>query len=59
MKIGDKNYVRAGDKLIEIDENGHPVHECWSEETPNANGGVDVTVHVPCLQIKSTQHKPS
>jgi hypothetical protein len=48
------SYVRVGDKLIEVDEDGRPVHECWSEEKPNENGGVDVIVHVPCLQIAAT-----
>lgn len=54
-----KKYLRVGDKLIEVDANGKPVHECWSEETPNANGGMDCTVHVPCLQIAAVRHQPS
>ncbi len=53
-----KKYVRIGDKAILIDhfdKEGKPVltRECWSEETPNAAGGMDCTVHVPCLQIVS------
>ena len=51
MIIDGKNYVQVGDKLIDVDEDGHMVGECWSEETPTANGGMDCTVHVPCLQI--------
>lgn len=51
-----KQYVRQGDKLIEIDhfdQNGVPVFSSWSEETPNAAGGMDCTIHVNCLQIAS------
>lgn len=61
-RIGDKNYVRIGDRLVEIDHfdaNGKPVIGCWSEETPNENGGMDCTVHVPCLQIAAVPKKPT
>lgn len=58
IEINGKNYVRVGDKLIEVDKNGEPVQLCWSEETPNENGGMDCTIHVPCLQIAATPHKP-
>ena len=59
--IKGKKYVRIGDKLIEIDHfdaDGKPIIGCWSEETPNANGGQDCTVHVECLQIAAAPHKP-
>lgn len=62
VKVGEKNYVKMGDKLVEVDhfdENGKPVLVCWSEQTPNANGGVDCTVYVPCLQIAAKPQKPS
>ena len=54
--IDGKKYLKVGDKLAEIDhfdEQGKPVLKTWSEETPNANGGMDCTVHVPCFQIAS------
>lgn len=54
ITIEGKNYVKIGDKLAEVDhldENGKPVLKVWSEEKPNAEGGMDVTVHVECLQI--------
>lgn len=60
--IEGKKYVKIGDKLVKVDHfdaNGDPVIGCWSEETPNANGGMDCTVHVSCLQIAAVPHKPS
>lgn len=62
LTIDDKKYVRIGDKLVEVDHidtAGKPVLKCWSEETPNANGGMDCTVHVECLQIAAKPHKSS
>lgn len=62
VKHEGKDYVRMGDKLIPVDhfdENGKPVIVAvWSEETPNANGGQDCTVHVPCFQIAGKVQKP-
>lgn len=58
LTIDGKKYVRIGDKLIEVDENGQP-KGIWSEETPNAQGGQDCTIHVPCLQVVTEQHKPT
>lgn len=56
-----KSYLVVGDKAIPIDhfdENGKPVMtECWSEETPNANGVQDCTVHLECLQIVAEPQK--
>ena len=50
-----KKYLRIGDKAIPIDgfdADGKPVIQAmYSEEIPNDNGGIDCTVHVPCLQI--------
>ena len=62
IKVDGKDYVRMGDKLVEVDHldtNGNPVLKCWSEEKPNAAGGMDCTVHVECLQIAATPHKPT
>lgn len=62
ITIKGKKYMRMGDKLAEVDyldANGKPVLKCWSEETPNANGGQDCTVHVECLQIAAAPHKPT
>lgn len=61
ITVEGKNYVRMGDKLVEVDHldaNGKPVLKTWSEETPNAAGGMDCTVHVECLQIAAEPHKP-
>lgn len=58
ITIGGKDYVKIGDKLAEVDHldaNGKPVLKTWSEETPNANGGLDCIVHVECLQIAGKQ----
>ncbi len=60
IEINGKNYVRMGDKLVEVvgfDQQGKPVLKTWSEETPNANGGTDCTVHVECLQIAGITNK--
>lgn len=60
--IGGKRYVKMVDKLVEVDRldaDGKPVLKCWSEEIPNATGGMDCTVHVECLQIVTTSNKPS
>jgi len=60
-KVGEKLYVKIRNSLAEIshfNENGTPVLMTWSEETPNANGGQDCTVHVECLQIAAKPHKP-
>jgi len=54
IKINGKNYVRLGDKLLEVDHldtNGKPVIKVTSEERKNPDGSVDCTVHLPCLQI--------
>ncbi len=42
--------VRIGDKLVEV-ENG--VIKATAEEIPREDGGTDVVVRVPCLQIQS------
>jgi len=42
--------VRIGDKMVEV-ENG--VIKATAEEIPRPDGGVDVIVHVPCLQIQA------
>lgn len=54
VQIGDKKYLRVGDKLAEIDHfgaDGKPVLKTFSTEVKHADGRVDVTIHVPCLQI--------
>jgi len=60
IKVNGKNYVRVGDKLVEVDhldDQGKPVFKCWSEEKPNKSGGQDCTVHLECLQIKIQPNK--
>ncbi len=42
--------VQIGDKMVEV-ENG--VIKATAEEIPREDGGTDVIVHVPCLQIQS------
>ena len=63
LTIEGKKYLRVGDKAVLIDhfdENGEPVITgVWSEETPNAKGGMDCTVHMPCLQIATKPQKPT
>lgn len=58
VQINGKPHVVIGDKAVPCDENG-VIKQCWSEETKNAAGGVDVTIHVPCFQIAAKPHKPS
>jgi hypothetical protein len=43
--------IRIGDKLVEADASG--IIKATAEEIPNANGGTDVVVHIPCLQIQA------
>ncbi len=42
--------VRIGDKVVEV-ENG--IIKATAEEIPRPDGGTDVVVHVPCLQIQT------
>ncbi len=42
--------VRIGDKLVEVEDG---IIKATAEEIPRDDGGVDVIVHVPCLQIQS------
>ena len=56
IKHEGKNYVQIGDKLVPCDEYG-VITGIWSEETQNAAGGQDCTVHVPCLQIAAKTEK--
>jgi len=61
IKHEGKEYVRVRDKLILVDHydaNGNPVIGCWSEETPNENGGTDCTVHVGCFRLGAIPQKP-
>lgn len=39
---------QIGDKIVEV-KNG--VIHATAEEIPREDGGVDVVVHVPCLQL--------
>jgi len=63
LTIKGKKYLRVGDKAVLIDhfdEDGKPVISgVWSEEKPNATGGMDCTVHVPCFQIAAEPQKPT
>lgn len=57
-KVGDDVYAKVGKNLAKVDHfdsNGKPVLKTWSEEIPNANGGMDCTIHVECLQIATKQ----
>ena len=60
-KVGDQIYMQIGDKLSRVDhfdDDNKPVcTDTWSEETPNANGGQDCTVHMECLQIVAKPNK--
>lgn len=61
LTIKGKKYLRIGNKAVPIDHfdaNGKPVIGCWSEGMPNAAGGRDCTVHVPCFQIAAKSNKP-
>jgi len=42
--------VQIGDKVVEVKDG---VIKATAEEIPREDGGVDVIVHVPCLQIQS------
>lgn len=46
--------AKIGDKIVEV-ENG--VVKATAEEIPRADGGVDVVVHIPCLQIVGKSQK--
>ena len=48
LKIGDK-VVKA--KMI----NGVPTIQCTTRQVPNANGGMDCIIDVPCLNIQDKQ----
>jgi len=56
FKIQGRNYVRVGDMLIPCNKDG-VVENVTSEQTPNASGGMDCTIHVHCLKIASKQNK--
>jgi len=46
--------IRIGNAVVEVerfDETGHPIIPCYAEDIPNAKGGNDVVVHVPCLSM--------
>jgi len=60
VQIKGKKYMRVGDKLVEIDRfdgNGKPIIKATSTEVKHPDGRVDVTVHVPCLQIAGATNK--
>lgn len=49
-------YLILGNKAIPIsgiDVDGKPIIKCQSQEIPNANGGKDCKVFIPCLTIQS------
>ena len=53
METKPQLYIRVGDKLMEAEiKNGVAVVKSTSVETPNAQGGMDVTVKVNCLKIE-------
>jgi len=51
--------IRIGNKLVEVDriENGVPVIKAYAEEIPREDGGQDVIIHVPCLDMSIKQNK--
>jgi len=54
IEIKGKKYVKVQDKLVEVDRldsHGKPVIKAFAEEIPREDGGQDVIVHVPCLQL--------
>lgn len=58
VQINGKPHVVIGDKVVPCDKNG-VITGCYSEETKNAAGGMDVTIHVPCFQIAAKPLNPS
>lgn len=59
VTVGNKQYVRLGDKLFEIDRfdgEGNPVIKTRSEQITHADGRKDCTVHVSCLKIAAGGH---
>lgn len=61
IKHEGKDYVVIGDKAVLVDhfdEHGKPVvAQTYSTEKKGPDGRVDVTVHVPCLQIVGKANK--
>lgn len=56
-----KLYLVLGKRAIPVDgldASGKPIVKVDVETTPNENGGQDVTVHVPCLDIVPREHAP-
>jgi len=53
-------YLILGDKAIPVEiVDGTPqVSGVWSEQRPNAQGGTDCIVHVPCLDIVGEVKRP-
>jgi hypothetical protein len=49
ITIDGVEYIQIGDRLMPINDHGEI--QATAEEIPNANGGVDVIVHVPFLQL--------
>ena len=43
--------IQIGDKLVEADASGKI--KATAKEIPRADGGVDVVVSIPCLQIQA------
>lgn len=57
MTIDGKPAIRIGDKVVPVSgfKNGVPVIKAAAIEKPNENGGQDIVVKVPCLQVSSAQ----
>ena len=54
VKQDGKAYIVFNGRAIPInhfDKTGKPVVKVESEETTNSNGGKDVTVKIPCLNV--------
>jgi hypothetical protein len=51
--MDENRYVRVGNRLLEVDhyENGVPIIKAIPQEIRHPDGRVDITIHVPCLNI--------
>ena len=61
MNTPEPKFIRIGDRLVEVQGfrlvSGKqvPVIKARAVEIPRADGGVDVVVKVPCLQISGNK----
>ncbi len=60
MEVGTEEPVyfdlKIGDKIVKAQIiNGVPTVKCTTRNVPNANGGTDCIIDVPCLNIHEQQ----